>query len=134
MEIKMKRLKNIDKEDFCLVFFDGTRMPNNPEYIEITMFNDVFYIDNGKEEKEYKNDIYWIMMVKKLVQDSIENIERMLVSKAEYVRKSSYNHKIDIKINNKIYNINRNECNEEGQKIFDDFKLKLYEILKIEKN
>jgi len=42
MEIKMKRLKNIDKEDFCLVFFDGTRMPNNPEYIEITMFNDVF--------------------------------------------------------------------------------------------
>ena len=132
MKDKKQRLKKIKKEEFCLNFFEGTLMPNNPKYIEITMFNDIFYIDNGEEERENANDIYWILLVKKLVQDNIENIEKMLVSKAEYVRKSSYNSKIDLKVNNKIYNINRNECNEEGQKLFDDFRLKLYEILQID--
>lgn len=64
--------------------------------------------------------------------DNLENIEKMLANKKESI-KSSYNHEFALKINNKTYIVNRDICNEEGQKLFDNFKLKLYEILDINK-
>lgn len=128
-----ERLENLAEEDFYFIFFAGTYMPNNPQYLKITMFNDMIYINNEKEEKENQNDIYWIIQVKKLIADNLKNIEKMLASKGTPI-KSSFNKEFTLKINNKIYTINRNTCNEEGQKLFDDFKDKLYETLNIKNN
>ncbi len=132
MKNKKERLQNLNEEDFYFIFFDGTRMPNNPKYMSITMFNDTFFIEDEKEEKENYKDMYFIIKVKKMIEDNLENIEKMLVANGTPI-KSSFNHELALKINNKIYRINRNVCNEEGQKLFDDLKLKLYEILDINK-
>lgn len=115
-----------------IFIFDGTRMPNNPKSINITMFNDTLFIEDEKEEKENYKDMYFIIKVKKMIEDNLECIEKMLDNKEETI-KSSYNHEFALKINNKTYIINRNICNEEGQKLFDDFKMKLYEILDIKR-
>ena len=130
MKSKKERKENLTQEKFYFVFFEGTYMPNNPKYIEIIVFDDVFYISNEKEEKENRGDMYWIMKVKKLIEDNLENIEKMEVSNGNPI-KSSFNGKFILKIDNKIYEINRNICGEEGQKLFDDFKCKLYETLNI---
>ncbi len=130
MKNKKERLENLNEEDFYFIFFDGTRMPNNPHYISITMFNDTFYIENEKEEKENNKDMYFINKVKKMIEDNLDNIEKMLVNKGASI-KSSSNHEFNLKINNKTYRINRNECNKEGQKLFEDFTLKLYGLLYI---
>lgn len=132
MKNKKERLENLKKEDFYFIFFEGTHMPNNTKYIKITMFNDTFYIENEKEEKENDKDMYFIIKVRKMIEDNLENIEKMLADKGIPI-KSSFNNKFVLKINNKEYTINRNVCNEEGQKLFDDFKFKLYEILDIHK-
>lgn len=107
-------------------FFDGTLMPNNPKYINIVMFNDTFYVENEKEEKENYGDMYFIIQVKKLIKDNLDIIKEMRESKGQPV-KSSYNHKLCIKINNEMYMVDRNICNQKGQKLFDEFKIKLYE-------
>ena len=130
MKNKKERLENLNEEDFYFIFFDGTHMPNNPKYVSITMFKDTFYVENEKEEKENYKDMYFIIKVRKMIEDNLENIEKMLVTKGAPI-KSSFNHEFALKINNKTYKINRNVCNEEGQKLFDDFKLKLYGILDI---
>lgn len=130
MSNKKERLEKLDEEDFYFIFFDGTYMPNKPKYVKITMFNDTFFVENEKEEKENYNDMYFIILVRKMIEDNLDKIEKMSISKSAPVR-SSYNHKFALKINNKTYGINRNVCNEEGQKLFDEFKFKLYEILGI---
>lgn len=107
-------------------------MPNNPKYVNITMFKDTFYVENEKEKKENYKDMYFIVKVKKMIEDNLDKIEKMLIAEGMPI-KSSSTHEFTLKINNKTYRINRNICNEEGQKLFDDFKSKLYEILDINK-
>ena len=130
MKSKKERLENLDLEDFYLNFFDGTLMPNNPKYINIVMFNDTFYVGNEKEEKENYGDVYFIIKVKRMIQDNLDIIKKIIEAKGQPV-KSSFKHELCIKINNEMYMLNRNVCNEEGQKLFDDFKLILYKILDI---
>ena len=130
MKSKKERLEKLEEEEFYLNFFNGTRMPNNPHYINITMFNDTFYVGNEKEEKENYKDMYFIIRVKKMIEENLDNINKMIEAKGEPV-KSSFRHEICLKINNKTYKIDRNICNQEGQALFDEFKLKLYEILDI---
>lgn len=130
MKSKKERLEKLEEEEFYLNFFNGTRMPNNPHYINITMFNDTFYVGNEEEEKENYKDMYFIIRVKKMIEENLDNINKMIEAKGEPV-KSSFRHEICLKINNKTYKIDRNICNQEGQALFDEFKLKLYEILDI---
>lgn len=132
MKSKKERLENLDEEKYCFDFFDGTLMPNNPKFINITMFIDTFFIEDEKEEKENFGDMYWIMLVKNMIEENLENIERMVDSKGALV-KSSYNSRFYLKINDKIYKVNRNECSEEGMQLFDDFRTKLYKILDIKR-
>lgn len=130
MKSKKERLENLDLEDFYLNFFDGTLMPNNPKYINIVMFNDTFYVGNETEEKENYGDMYLIIKVRKMIEENLDNINKMIEAKGEPV-KSSFEHKMCLKINNKTYKIDRNICNKEGQEFFDEFKIKLYGILDI---
>lgn len=132
MKNKIERLENLNEEDFYLILFDGTRMPNNPKYVKITMFGDTFFIGNEKEEKENYKDMYFIIKVKKMIKDNLDKIEKMSVAKGMPI-KSSVNNEFSLKINNKVYKINRNICNEEGRNLYDEFKSKLYEILDINK-
>lgn len=132
MKSKKERLENLDEEKFCFDFFDGTRMPNNPKFINITMFIDTFFLENEKEEKENYGDMYFIILVKKLIEENLENIEKMASFKGLPV-KSSFEQKFYLKIDSKTYRVNRNVCTEEGQKLFDDLKSKLYKILDINK-
>lgn len=108
------------------------RMPNNSKYVKITIFKDTFYVENEKVEKENYKDMYFIIKVRKMIEDNLDKIEKMLIAKSMPI-KSSSNHEFVLKINNKTYRIDRNVCNEEGKKLFDDFKEKLYEILDINK-
>ena len=107
-------------------------MPNNSKYVKITMFKDTFYVENEKVEKENYKDMYFIIKVRKMIEDNLDKIEKMLIAKSMPI-KSSSNHEFVLKINNKTYRIDRNVCNEEGKKLFDDFKEKLYKILDINK-
>ncbi len=132
MKSKIERLENLNEEDFYLILFDGTRMPNNPRYVKITMFGDTFFIGNEKGEKENYKDMYFIIKVKKMIKDNLDKIEKMSVAKGMPI-KSSVNNEFSLKINNKVYKINRNLCNEEGRNLYDEFKSKLYEILDINK-
>ncbi len=130
MKTKNERLENLNEEDFYFMFFDGTRMPNNPKFVKITMFNDTFFVENEEKEKENYKDMYFILKVKKLIEENLDNINKMMEDKGQPI-KSSTNHEMCLKINNKTYQVDRNLCNEEGQKLFDEFKLKLYELLGI---
>lgn len=130
MNNKEERLKNIENEDFYFVFMNGTYMPNNKKYRKIIMFDDVFYIETELESKEYP-DIYFILKTKKLFQENIEKIKKMSELMSENNIRSSYNSNFTLKIDNQIYKINRNLCNDEGKKIFDEFSFNLYEILGI---
>ena len=132
MSNKKDRLENLNEEDFYFIFFDGMRMPNNSKYVKITMFKDTFYVENEKVEKENYKDMYFIIKVRKMIEDNLDKIEKMLIAKSMPI-KSSSNHEFVLKINNKTYIIDRNVCNEEGKKLFDDFKEKLYKILDINK-
>ncbi len=132
MSNKKDRLENLNEEDFYFIFFDGMRMPNNSKYVKITMFKDTFYVENEKVEKENYKDMYFIIKVRKMIEDNLDKIEKMLIAKSMPI-KSSSNHEFVLKINNKTYRIDRNVCNEEGKKLFDDFKEKLYKILDINK-
>ena len=132
MSTKKDRLENLNEEDFYFIFFDGMRMPNNSKYVKITMFKDTFYVENEKVEKENYKDMYFIIKVRKMIEDNLDKIEKMLIAKSMPI-KSSSNHEFVLKINNKTYRIDRNVCNEEGKKLFDDFKEKLYKILDINK-
>lgn len=133
MKSEKERLKKLDEEQFYLIFFDGTFRPSNPKYIKITMFNDTFYIENEEKETKNYNDMYLIENVKRMIEYNLNNIEKMITSKGKPT-KSSSRHEFIIKIDNKIYRVDRNTCNEEGFKLFEDFKCKLYEIFNIKKS
>ena len=96
MKSKKERLENLDLEDFYLNFFDGTLMPNNQKYINIVMFNDTFYVRNEKEEKENYRDMHFIIKVKRLIQDNLDIIKKIIESKGQPV-KSSFKHELCIK-------------------------------------
>lgn len=130
MKDKKERLEKLENEEFYLNFFEGTYMPNNPKYIKILMFNDIIYIENEAEEKEKNIDKNFFAQVKEMIENNIENIEKMSEAKGNPI-KSSFQQKFDLMINHKMYHVNKNVCNEEERKLFDDFKLKLLEILNL---
>lgn len=106
MSNKKERLENLNEEDFYFIFFDGTRMPNNSKYVKITMFKDTLYVENEKVEKENYKDMYFIIKVRKMIEDNLDKIEKMLIAKSMPI-KSSSNHEFVLKINNKTYRIDR---------------------------
>lgn len=106
MSNKKERLENLNEEDFYFIFFDGMRMPNNSKYVKITMFKDTFYVENEKVEKENYKDMYFIIKVRKMIEDNLDKIEKMLIAKSMPI-KSSSNHEFVLKINNKTYRIDR---------------------------
>ena len=125
---KEERLKNLDNEKFYFIMFDGTLMPNKPKYVKITMFNNVFYIEDENGLKEYI-DIYFILQVQQFLTRNIAMLDK-ITNTNQYI-KSSYNHEISIKINGKKYNIDRNASDDEGRKIYDYFKQQIFQILGI---
>ena len=113
-----ERLKNIETEKFCFSFIKGTYMPNNKKYIKINMFDDEFFIENELQVKEY------IKSIQKMTEMmSIDNNSR-----------GSNQCKFVLKFDNKVYKINRNVCNDEGKKLFDEFYIAIYKVLGIDED
>lgn len=132
MQSKEERLNNLDGEEFYFILFGGSMMPNHTKYDRITMFKDVFYVENEIESKEYI-DIFFILKVKELINNNLEKIESMdkrNSEKAEYPKSSSA-YVINIKIDNKVYSIDKHLLNEEEQKEYDNFTKEVYNILGI---
>lgn len=127
MKNKEERLEKISKEDFYLIYLDGTFMPNNRNYTKVTMFEDVFYVENENEEKKY-DDKSVILEVKQMIENRKNDIEKILANNASSI-KNSYTCKLLLKINKKEYNLNRNICNNAGKKIFNEIVTELYKIL-----
>ena len=111
MEDKETRLKNLENEDFYFILFEGTRMPNNPRFLNITIFNDVFYVENEVMEKEYL-DLNIIFKIKKFLKSNIIKIENIDQSRKDYPKSSSH-FQFKIKINGKEYFIDRLLCRNE---------------------
>ena len=127
-----ERLKNIETEKFCFSFINGTYMPNKRKYIKINMFDDVFYIENEQQVKEY-TDVYFILKTKEVIKKYIKNIQKMTETMSIDNNSRGSNHcKFVLKFDNKIYKINRNVCNGEGRKLFDEFCIAVYKILGID--
>ena len=63
---KEERLKNLDNEKFYFSLIDGTLMPNAPRYTKITMFDDVFYIEDEMTSKQYI-DVYFIVQIQQFL-------------------------------------------------------------------
>jgi len=129
---KEERLNNLEEEDFYFIFFHGSLMPNYKKYERITMFNDVYYIENEIESEEYL-DTSFVIKIKKLINNNIEKIENMDKIKSEkikYPRSSSAN-KFHTKLNNKVYSVDRYLLNEEEKKEYDSFIKEIYGILGI---
>ena len=51
MQGKDERLNSLEGEEFYFIFFHGSLMPNYKKYERITMFNDVYYIENEIESE-----------------------------------------------------------------------------------
>lgn len=132
-EKKQERLENLESEEFYFILFKGTLMPNNTRYKRIIMFKDVFYVENENESKEYK-DIYFILEIKELLKNNLEKIENMDKRKSGKIEypKSSYANIFHAKINEKIYSVDRNMCNEDEMKEYDSFLQEIFKILGIE--
>lgn len=129
---KQERLNNLENEEFYFTSFSGSMMPNYTKYDRITMFNDIFYIENELESKEYI-DIFSILKIKELIKNNLEKLERMdkrKSGKLEYP-KSSYAYVTHVKIDNKVYSIDKYLLDEEEQKEYDDFTKEVYNILGI---
>ena len=130
MKLIKERLENLDDEKFYLILFSGTRMPNNTNFVKLTMFDDTFETATQDKVQENKYDIYWIELVKKVILENLTNIEKMLETEGEPI-KSSYTEQFALKINNKTYKINRNSLNEEGRNLYNNFKSEIFKILDI---
>lgn len=130
MNSKEERLKNLNEESFYFIAFNGTKRPNNPHYSKITMFNDTFFYGDENGEKENKGDMYWILKVKEIIKKNITNIEKMTNS-MDSAKKNSSTFKFMLKIDNNEYSVDRNICNEEGCKLYDEFMKEINEILSI---
>lgn len=127
-------MKTIEDEKFYFSFINGTYMPNKRKYIKINMFDDVFYIENELQAKEY-TDIYFILKTKEIIKKNIQNIQKMNETmNAKNNIRSSYQQKFVLKYDNKIYEVNRNVCNDEGKKLFDEFCIAVYKVLDIDKD
>lgn len=110
MEDKTNRLENLKNEDFYFILFEGTNMPNNPKFLNITIFNDVFYVENEVMEKEYLDESK-ISKVKQFLKSSISKIEN-IDQKREYYPKTSAHFEFKFKIDGKEYFIDRLKCEE----------------------
>ena len=127
-----ERLENIENERFCFSFLMGTYMPNNKKYIKINMFDNVYYIENESQVKEYP-DIYFILKTKEVIKKYIQNIQKMAeMMNIDNNSRSSNHCEFVLKFDNKIYKINRNVCNDEGKKLFDEFYMAVYKVLGID--
>ena len=131
MKSEKERLQELDNEPFYLKLFSGTKMPIAPNFTEIVMFNDVFFIETEEGRKENINDIAVIKSVKELIWANIENFEFMEKSIGEAVR-SSHNHNISFKINFTSFSINRNTLNEEAQKLYNVIENDLMDIINVD--
>ena len=129
-----ERLKNIESEKFCFSFIIGTYMPNNKKYTKINMFDDIFYIENEQQVKEYR-DIYFILKTKEVIKNNIQNIQNMAEMMSIDSNTIGSNHcEFVLKFNNEIYKINRNLCTDEGKKLFNEFYLAIFQVLGIDKD
>lgn len=132
MKSEKERLQNLDAEEFYLEIFSGTRMPINPNFTKIVMFNDMFSVETEEGKKENIEDVDVIELVKKLILSNIQNFEIMENSLGEPVR-SSFNHQCSLKIEDKAYRVNRNVLKEEVKNIYDIFENELLEIVNVDK-
>ena len=127
-----ERLKNLEAEKFCFSFVKGTYMPNNKKYIKINMFDNVFYIENEQQVKEYP-DIYFILKTKEVIKKHIQHIQKMTETmNVENNTRGSDHCEFLLKFDDKVYKINRNVCNDEGRKLFDEFYIEIYKLLGID--
>ena len=126
MKSKKERLENISGEKYCFDYFEGTLMPNNPKFIHITMFDDVLFVQDEKSEESF-NNINKIISVKNMIEENIGIIEKMMTSKKEAI-KSSFNLRLYLKLNDKIYEVDGNVSSEE---LIADFRAKLFKLLDI---
>lgn len=132
MNSKEKRLNDLENEDFYFILFKGTLMPNNTKYIRITMFKDIFYVENETGGKEYI-DIYFILKIKELINNNlgiIESMDKKKSGKIEYP-KSSYANIFNAKMDGKTYSVDRNLCNEDEMKKYDEIIQEIFKILGI---
>ena len=127
MQKKEDRLKNLDNEEFYLILFDGTLMPKSPRYTKLTMFNDIFYIDDENVSNQYI-EIECIIKIQQFLTKNLDMLDKIINTK-EYV-KSSFHHKILFKINDKEYCIDKNSCDEEGKKIYEYFNQEIFKIIR----
>ena len=131
MKNKEERIKEFENEEFYFGFFNGTYMPNNKKYIRINMFNDIFYIENELQVKEYP-DIYFILKTKEIIRNNIQKIKIMSETmNANNNSRNSHYCEFILKIDNQLYKINKNICNDEGKKLFDEFSMYIYKVLGI---
>ena len=132
MKTRDERMKELENEEFYFISFNGTQMPNDPQYKRIVIFKDVFYIDNEKGSKSY-NDVYFISKVEEFISknlDILENLDKSDSDKIEYP-KSSFTNKVHIRINGKTFTIDRNLLTDGKEiKLYDEFVQKVEEILK----
>ena len=129
---KDEKIKNIDNEDFYLLFFDGTLMPNSPKFLKITIFNDIFYMETENKYNSYEND-FIIKEVKEMIYSYMEKLNDISKLQGPSSR-GGFKRYFMIKIKEKKYFLCRNECNDNGKILFDEFKKDLYEILNIKYN
>ena len=68
IEIKIIPPVNLEYEPILLpIIFPRI----NPKYVNITMFKDTFYVENENEEKENYGDVYFIIKVRKMIEDNL---------------------------------------------------------------
>lgn len=132
MKSEKERLQNLESEKFYLIIFSGTRMPINPNYINIIMFDDMFSVETEEGKVENIENVSTVELVKELILSSIPDFE-MMNNSAGAAEKSSYNHNFHIKINNECYNIDRNLLNDEAKNIYHNFETKLFDIINVDK-
>lgn len=131
MKNRDERMRELENEEFYLISFKGTQMPDNPQYERIVIFNDVYYLDDENGSKSY-NDTYFIKKIQELVLknlDVLEDLDKSDCDKLEYPKSSSAN-EIHIRLDGKTYNIDRNLLNDKEAKFYDDFVARIEEILK----
>ena len=123
---KEERLKDLNNEKFYFILFDGTMMPNAPRYTKITMFDDIFYIEDETTSKQYI-DVYFIVQIQQFLTRNLTKLNKITTTNNSI--KNSFQHRFSIKINGETYSIDRNSCDEEGKKIYDYFKQEIFKIL-----
>lgn len=134
MENIEERLNNIQREEFYFFLFNGIYIPNYKKFIRIFMFNDIFYIENEKQTKQYSEHFY-ILKIKELILNKIKNIEKMDKYKNRKMENPKGDgHFIHVKLNDEVYSICRGSLNNEEEKEYDSFVREIFDILQINDN